>query len=255
MRRSAAAVRCWFARLQDTPAAWTAVNTLPGWTAPSSARTVLFWHRGLGQSYCSPAGGRHHGACVAARCLPAREQSRDSRERLVAPAGGGLSSVLQERMLAMQRQYDSLSAELNAEVRGPPGERRESCRCADSIVGRACRLRQTWHARWPSTRSWRDSIPPWRRSSSSGNCSRRVRAGAPTHLELPLTHARWQDVAALDEMVEQAADDEEMRRLALEARRPEQPGTHRPKALTPTPHSRSATPWRQACRRRWRPWL
>ena len=29
-------------------------------------------------------------------------------------------------MLAMQRQFDSLSAELNAEVRGLPGERRES---------------------------------------------------------------------------------------------------------------------------------
>jgi peptide chain release factor 1 len=42
--------------------------------------------------------------------------------------------------------------------------------------------------------------------------------GPPTHV-LQLTRA-WQDVAALDEMVEQAADDEEMRRLAMEARHP-----------------------------------
>ena len=41
--------------------------------------------------------------------------------------------------------------------------------------------------------------------------------------ELPLTRA-WQDVVALDEMVEQATDDEEMLRLALEARRAVMPG-------------------------------
>ena len=41
--------------------------------------------------------------------------------------------------------------------------------------------------------------------------------------ELPLTRA-WQDEAELDEMVEQATDDEEMRRLALEARRAVMPG-------------------------------
>ena len=136
----------------------------------------------------------------------------------------------------MQRQYDSLSAELNAEVRGPPGERRESCRCADSIVGRGLQaapdlarsvaINQELARLNPAV----EAFQQLRKLQQARPCG-----GSPTHLELPLTHARWQDVAALDEMVEQAADDEEMRRLALEARRPEQPGTHRPKALTPTP--------------------